>query len=284
MNCTHVGIAIALLTIATGGSAQASPVLPIAKSNGVVSANNDTLPFDGLGTREIGGCTPHGDSGEACGSASAAILGSSSFGGIGAVKASGSAKVTGAKEQHVLASNSAAAAHLSYFLSYTLNDNAPPDVPPMPLNVSYTLDGEGEVLGAGGYSTFASISVFGDTAGLSGAFSANKSGSGSVKGKRKMMLDFSETVTVQFGVVLDASGSVAVSDSRTFPNPRGSFNAVADPIFEIDTSYPFRDFFTLQYSPNLVSVPEPGTLVLMGATAAIALLGYRLCTQHDQPL
>jgi hypothetical protein len=52
--------------------------------------------------------------------------------------------------------------------------------------------------------------------------------------------------------------------------------AIADPTFEIDPSFPFRDQFALTFSPNLGPIiPEPGTLMMMAA-AGLALLGYRL--------
>jgi hypothetical protein len=75
-------------------------------------------------------------------------------------------------------------------------------------------------------------------------------------------------------VDLQVSGSVAVGDSPTFPSPAGNFLAVADPPFEIDPNFPFRDQFALTFSPNL-GTPEPGTLILMAA-AGMALFGYRV--------
>jgi len=65
-----------------------------------------------------------------------------------------------------------------------------------------------------------------------------------------------------YRVNLSASGS-AIYDSLI---AIGEFRAFADPEFEIDSNFAYRDYFSIAYSPNLIAaaVPEPEIYVMLG--------------------
>jgi hypothetical protein len=49
----------------------------------------------------------------------------------------------------------------------------------------------------------------------------------------------------------------------------GEFQAIADPLIEIDPSFPYRDSFSLVFSENLV--PEPSSARLIALIGVLAL-------------
>jgi hypothetical protein len=277
------GLTVALLTGILPGSVQAATVSPDAMSD-VVAASNGVRSFfnafQGTTMVSAGTCIDFpGDLGVGCGLASAGTLGffSPSVIAPGLLSNLGRADVAGDVSimpgpQNGVAVRADASARLLYYVGVMASPSAPANAV-VPVNVGFGVRGSGHAIG-GGFNTFAQIAVSVNGFNMGGAFTEFVGTNASSSGVRTVFIDTGDSIPDRLLIDLQAGGSVSIGDSPTFPNPIGSFSATADPTFEIDPNYPFRDFFSLTYSPNLdTAVPEPGTLLPVCA-AGLGLLGY----------
>jgi len=92
--------------------------------------------------------------------------------------------------------------------------------------------------------------------------------------------DFDSTVSGSIAPGVLASIGISVDGSAAYsadvPGFSG-FQAVADPQIQIDPNFAFRDFFTVDISPNIdvASVAEPGTLgMLLGGLLMLSFAGF----------
>jgi hypothetical protein len=278
------GLTVMFLAGVLAHPSQANPLPPDAMSDVFAGANGQRSffnAFHGTTTVSAGACIDFaGDLGIACGFASAGTLGffppsvvaPGLLSNLGRADAGGDVWITPGPQTGV-AVRADASARLLYYVEVIARPSAPANAV-VPIDVGFGVRGSGHVTG-GGFNTFAQIAVSVNGFNMGGAFTESVGTNASRSGVRTLFIDTGDSIPDLLLIDLQVSGGVAVGDSPTFPNPIGSFSATADPTFQIDPDYAFRDYFDLTYSPNLApaAVPEPNTVLLVCA-GALGLLGY----------
>jgi hypothetical protein len=161
----------------------------------------------------------------------------------------------------------------NYFIQYWFGVVGPTPPPGQLIPVIAHVRGDASVSGSGAVAAaFASAEfVAGQYSQMMATASATSQGPTSDAFDTYYTISAAPNVDYQ-AIRLRAGGTVNVD-----PGLSGSFQAVADPVLEIDPSYPDKDLYTLVYSTN---VPEPSDAALSALVALSALwIGRRGVTR-----
>ena len=286
--CSVFGLTLTVLaSCAQADSIVAPPAVSdvFARANGVTSFLNGAL---GTHTVSAGQCIDNpGDLGITCGLTTMGtfgffppyVIGPGLLSSLGNASVNGNVTITSGP-QFGVAVRADGSGRLQYYVGVLALPGAPVGVD-VPITVGYSLDGHGHAIG-GGFTSFAQIAVSVNGSNMGGAFTdfvidASKSA------VKPMVIDTDDGIPDLLLIDLQVSGGVAVGDSPTFPSAFGDFSATADPTFQIDPNFAYRDFFDLVYSPNLApsAVPEPSSIGVVGI-GVLGLLVYVRSTKHGR--
>jgi hypothetical protein len=156
----------------------------------------------------------------------------------------------------------------NYFIQYWFGVVGPTPPPGHLIPVIAHVRGDASVSGSGAVAFASAEFVAGQYSQTMATASATSQGPTSDAFDTYYTISAAPNVDYQ-AIRLRAGGTVGVD-----PGLSGSFQAVADPVLEIDPSYPDKNLYTLVYSTNL---PEPVGAALSAIVALSALGVGRRC-------